>query len=355
MPPRPWEAAKGAARLRRETAGPSRGQGEGRGGRAARPAWAVGRGPLGPARPRSARLTSMIFSFFFWSAFLLPPAGCCCFLGGMAGRAERPQLSLGGSQGRGEGGAERDGRGGDGTAAPPPPGRRNGSRPRGTLGTQRQARRAFEAGQRARAQLPPGRHRAAERRPGAPPTSRGAGPTLAGGAPPRGGRPLPAVGGRSPRWAGLRGVRLPAEPGAAAEAAVGSKGGARTAPPPSPPSAGVVPRRPGKRLGEGGWRSPGALPGRIRARRWESRLSAGTAWFTSGKGGRFPLRSGGWGKGELPATPLGGSDLPASRRPALKGPNPAQHRQPFWAACSCLCQLQGFKEAVRKAAGLLAA
>lgn len=81
----------------------------------------------------------MIFSFFFWSAFLLPPAGCCCFLGGMAGRAERPQLSLGGSQGRGEGGAERDGRGGDGTAAPPPPGRRNGSRPRGTLGTQRQA------------------------------------------------------------------------------------------------------------------------------------------------------------------------------------------------------------------------
>lgn len=178
------------------------------------------------------------------------------------------------------------------------------------------------------------------------------------------GAPRPAAGGRSPRWAGLRGVRLPAEPGAAAEAAVGSKGG-RAPPPPVPAlcggraspvvGTGVVPRRPGKRLGEGGWRSPGALPGRIRARRWESRLSAVRAWFPSGKGGRFPLRSGGWGKGELPATPLGGSDLPASRRPALKGPNPAQHRQPFWAACSCLCQLQGFKEAVRKAAGLLAA
>lgn len=78
-------------------------------------------GAAGPSeRPRREScclglLTSMIFSFFFWSAFLLPPAGCCCFLGGMAGWA-------GAAPAGGRTGPERA------RAAPPPRGRRNGSR-----------------------------------------------------------------------------------------------------------------------------------------------------------------------------------------------------------------------------------
>lgn len=85
-------------------------------------------GAAGPTeRPRRESgglglLTSMIFSFFFWSAFLLPPAGCCCFLGGMAGRGGAAPAGLGpGREGPGEAGT------GSGRAAAAG-GRRNGSR-----------------------------------------------------------------------------------------------------------------------------------------------------------------------------------------------------------------------------------
>lgn len=74
------------------------------------------------------------------------------------------------------------------------------------------------------------------------------------------GAPRPAAGGRSPRWAGLRGVRLPAEPGAAAEAAVGSKGGARTAPPPVPALCGGRASPAGETVRRGGMAVTGGAP-----------------------------------------------------------------------------------------------
>lgn len=104
-----------------------------RGGRPPGAAW--------NSRPRPARLTSMIFSFFFWSAFLLLPAGCCCFLGGIAGRRG----------GRGS----RSEPGGDGQTAGPAPRRR------------REAQRSWLAGHAgtaergARGRSAPGRARGA--------------------------------------------------------------------------------------------------------------------------------------------------------------------------------------------------
>lgn len=99
---------------------------------------ARGRGPRGAAWAHP--LTSMIFSFFFWSAFLLPPAGCCCFLGGMAGR--RAGAGPGGAAGAGTG---------SGRAAAAGEAQRV---PRGTLGTRRRPANRLPAGSARRVTSP---------------------------------------------------------------------------------------------------------------------------------------------------------------------------------------------------------